>query len=100
MDTVAYQLAPKHCTIDLHSFCWVKYEIDSTIVEGKRLNLYTAAAKMTIHDNTTQVEVGFYPDLPGHGRVSSLFTLLIHRIQFSKPRKSMKYLFSIFVIDP
>ncbi|XP_071842585.1 uncharacterized protein [Apostichopus japonicus] len=69
MDTVAYQLAPKHCTIDLHSFCWVKYEIDSTIVEGKRLNLYTAAAKMTIHDNTTQVEVGFYPDLPGYGRI-------------------------------
>ncbi|PIK48488.1 hypothetical protein BSL78_14637 [Apostichopus japonicus] len=67
-----FNLCKENCTISLKSFCWVTYEIHDKIVEAKRIKLYTAGKKMRLKDRITKVEVGFYPDLPGSGKILEL----------------------------
>ncbi|KAJ8018498.1 Protein NLRC5 [Holothuria leucospilota] len=64
-----YDLHERLCTILLKSFCWIKFDIDDEIVEGKRLQLYTAAKKMYFEDMYAAVEVGYHLDLPGEQEI-------------------------------
>ncbi|KAJ8034435.1 Protein NLRC5 [Holothuria leucospilota] len=67
-----YVLKETYCTIQLDSFCRVKFTVDGKIVEAKRLQVYAAGEDISLHDQNYGVEVGFYPDLPGGGEILRL----------------------------
>ncbi|XP_071843097.1 uncharacterized protein [Apostichopus japonicus] len=68
MPNVAFQLKADHCVIFLRSFCWVTYRVDDNIVVGKRIRVYTAGKPMNLRDRIVNLEVGYYPDLPGYSQ--------------------------------
>lgn len=85
-----YHLGQKTCIILLKSFCWIKFEIDNEIVEGKRLKLYTAAKKMYLGDKCVAVHVGYHLDMPGEQEVCGNFP-------FSCPLKRLLFLITTFL---
>ncbi|XP_071843980.1 uncharacterized protein [Apostichopus japonicus] len=68
LHNAAFQLKADHCVIFLRSFCWVTYRVDDNIVEGKRIRVYTAGKPMNLRDRIVNLEVGYYPDLPGYSQ--------------------------------
>lgn len=48
----------------------MKYEIDDRIIEAKKLQVYTASKKIFTNAKIVKLEVGYYPDLDGAGKVS------------------------------
>ncbi|KAJ8044256.1 NACHT, LRR and PYD domains-containing protein 10 [Holothuria leucospilota] len=62
-------LADRTCTIWLKKFCWTKIEIDEEIVEGKWIQVYTAAEPICVPDDIAEIEVGYHVDLPGAGKI-------------------------------
>lgn len=65
-----YCLEDSACTIWIDKLCCVKYSVNNDIVIGKKIVLYTAARK-NIQKELADVEVGYYPDMPGGGEVIS-----------------------------
>lgn len=83
-----FELRDDTCIVFLKQFCWVTYKVDNEVVEGKKLQIFTAGKPLVETDCEGTVEVGYYLDLPGKGNVSIYtitFTngcLYIHRIPF------------------
>ncbi|KAJ8034799.1 Protein NLRC5 [Holothuria leucospilota] len=66
---LVYSLDDTKCTIWLESFCWVKFVINGAIVKGKKIQVYTAGKELVHGDDIVELEVGYYPDLPGGGEI-------------------------------
>lgn len=64
-----YTLSETSCTVLLESTCSVKLEIDDKIVEAKRIQVYAAGRYLHAWDSFAEMEVGYYPDLPGGSEV-------------------------------
>lgn len=71
--TVSYTLDDAACIIHLDKLCCLKYFIDDKIVTAKIIRVYTAAKKVDKKDEFAEVEVGYFPDIPGGGEVSKLY---------------------------
>ncbi|KAJ8023782.1 hypothetical protein HOLleu_36320 [Holothuria leucospilota] len=67
-----YQLDDKGLTLQLDTFCWVKYEIDDEIVEAKKIQVFAARPNISQEDEITKIELGYHPDLPGAGEVNAV----------------------------
>ncbi|KAJ8034463.1 hypothetical protein HOLleu_21314 [Holothuria leucospilota] len=67
-----FEINEERCEIWLDSFCWVKCEIDNEIVEAKKIKVYTAGKVLLPDDYLAEIEVGYYPDLPGEGEILRL----------------------------
>ncbi|KAJ8034538.1 hypothetical protein HOLleu_21419 [Holothuria leucospilota] len=66
------ELTVKACLITRNEFCWVKCIIDGGVVEAKHLQVYTACKRISTVDKITKIEVGYYPDLDGAGKLLRL----------------------------
>lgn len=64
-----YSLEKRSCSIWLQNFCWVKYLINGEYVKGKKIQVYTASKELSLGDDIVEIEVGYYPDLPGGGEI-------------------------------
>lgn len=47
----------------------MKYEIDDRIIEAKKLQVYTASKKISTNAEIVKLEVGYYSDLDGAGKL-------------------------------
>lgn len=72
------KLEKDHCVIPLKKFCWITCIVDDKVVTAKRLKIFTAGRDLELSDRVSEVEVGYFPDLPGSGEV---LTYLVHEMR-------------------
>lgn len=66
--SMPYELTDTICRVlQLNSFCWVKCVIDDDIVETQRIQVYAAGRYMLPKQRAYEIEVGYFPDMPGGG---------------------------------
>ncbi|KAJ8043101.1 NACHT, LRR and PYD domains-containing protein 10 [Holothuria leucospilota] len=64
-----YYLDDTKCVMWLESFCWVKFEVNGSIVKGKKIQVFAAGKVLESGDNIVETEVGYFPDLPSGGEI-------------------------------
>ncbi|XP_071842935.1 uncharacterized protein [Apostichopus japonicus] len=92
-----FELRDDTCIVFLKKFCWVTYKVDNEVVEGKKLQIFTAGKPLVETDCEGTVEVGYYLDLPGKGnKYLNDTNKIVHQRQPFLFRKDEKKPLTIF----
>lgn len=83
--SMPYELTDTICTVlELNRFCWVKCVIDDNIVETQRIQVYAAGRYMLPKQRAYEIEVGYFPDMPGGGEVKKYLSVSRISLKFTK----------------
>lgn len=64
-----YHVDDAFCIIWTYKLCCIKYCVEKERVTGKKIVVYTATRKDIHRNRMANVEVGYYPDMPGGGEL-------------------------------